>query len=67
MKPKLNPPGTKRLKLNCDILLSSSAVKINLRRYILAPNLAPTTPPILIFGARRQSGKWCVSFAAEPG
>jgi hypothetical protein len=34
MKPKLNPPGTKRLKLNCDTLLSSYAFKVDLRRYI---------------------------------
>jgi hypothetical protein len=33
MKPKLKPPGTKRLKLKCDKLLSTSAFKINLRRY----------------------------------
>ena len=33
MKPKLKPTGTKRLKLNCDKLLSTSAFKINLRRY----------------------------------
>ena len=36
IKPKLKPPGTKRLKLKCDILLSTSAVKFNLRRYTLA-------------------------------
>jgi len=33
MKPKLKPPGTKRLKLNCDTQLSTSAFKFNLRRY----------------------------------
>jgi len=33
MKPKLKPPGTKRLKLECDILLSNSDLKFNLRRY----------------------------------
>ena len=32
-KPKLKPPGTERSKLNCDVLLSTSAFKINLRRY----------------------------------
>jgi len=35
IKPKLKPPGTKRLKLNCDELLSTSAFKFNLRRYNL--------------------------------
>ena len=33
MKPKLTPPGTQRLKLMCDMLLSTSAFKFNLRRY----------------------------------
>ena len=33
--PKLKAPGTKRLNLNYDALLSSFAFKINLRRYIL--------------------------------
>jgi hypothetical protein len=33
MKPKLKPTGTGRLKLKCDILLSCSAFKFNLRRY----------------------------------
>jgi len=39
MKPKLKPPGTKRLKLKCDILLSTDAFKFNLRRYILVESL----------------------------
>ena len=34
IKPKLKPPGTKRLKLKYDILLSTSAFKFNLRRFI---------------------------------
>jgi hypothetical protein len=33
MEPKLKPPRTKRLKLKCDTLLSTSAFKSNLRRY----------------------------------
>jgi hypothetical protein len=33
VKPKLKLPGTKRLKLKCNILLSTSALKFNLRRY----------------------------------
>jgi len=33
IKTKLTPPGTKRLKVKCDLLLSTSAFKINLRRY----------------------------------
>jgi len=33
MKLKLKPPGTYRLKLNCDDPLSIFAFKFNLRRY----------------------------------
>jgi hypothetical protein len=40
MKPKFKPPGTKRLKLECDILLSASAFKFNLRRYTRGRTLA---------------------------
>jgi len=36
IKPKLKAPGTKRLKLEYDYLLSSFAFKINLRRYTVA-------------------------------
>jgi hypothetical protein len=36
MKPMLKPPRTKRLKLKCDILLSSYSFKFNLRRYTSA-------------------------------
>jgi hypothetical protein len=32
VEPKLKPPGTKLLKL-CDVILSTSAFKFNLRRY----------------------------------
>jgi len=34
VKPKLKPPGFTRLRLKCDMLLSTSAFKGNLRRYI---------------------------------
>jgi hypothetical protein len=33
IKPTLKAPGTKRLKLNYDELLSNFAFKFNLRRY----------------------------------
>jgi len=36
IKPTLSAPRTKRLKLNCDDLLSSFAFKLNLRRYTKA-------------------------------
>jgi len=35
IRPKLKPPGTEGLKVKCDILLSTSAFKFNLRRYTL--------------------------------
>ena len=38
MKPTLQAPGTKRLKLNCDEPLSSFAVDSYLRRYIWEHN-----------------------------
>jgi len=33
IKPKLKIHGIRRLKLTCDVLLSTSAFKFNLRRY----------------------------------
>ena len=33
IKPILRPPGSKHLKLNCDVLLSTFAFKFNLRRF----------------------------------
>ena len=33
IKPKLKPPGSKLLKLKCDVLPSNFAFKFNLRRY----------------------------------
>ena len=33
IKPKLKPPGSKRLKLKCDVPLPNVAFKFNLRRY----------------------------------
>jgi len=35
IKPKLKPRRIKRLKLKCDVLLSTSAFKVNLRRYTM--------------------------------
>jgi len=40
IKPTLKAPGTKRLTLRCDTLLSTSAYKFNLRRYKLAVDLS---------------------------
>jgi hypothetical protein len=45
IKPKLKPPGTKRLKPKCDILLSTSAFKFSLRRYTSLPPRPPCPPP----------------------
>ena len=33
MQPKLKPPGTERLKLKCDIMLTKPALKFNMRHY----------------------------------
>jgi hypothetical protein len=40
IKPVLKAPGTKRLKLKYDVLLSSFAFNFNLRRYVMVH--APT-------------------------
>jgi len=40
IKTKLKPPGTKLLKLNCDLLLSTFAFKLNLCRYTMAYEVA---------------------------
>ena len=42
MKPKLKPPGTRRLKLKHEELLSNFGFKFNLRSYI------PETMPRLL-------------------
>ena len=39
IKLTVKAPGTKRLKLKCDKLLSTSAFKLNLRRYTKAADL----------------------------
>ena len=38
----LKPPGSKHLKLKCDIVLSTFAFKFNLRRYSMAWHAAGT-------------------------
>ena len=43
IKPTLKPPGTKRLKLKYDELLSSFAFNFNLRRYTTVPGTATRT------------------------
>jgi pyrroline-5-carboxylate reductase len=43
IKPKSKPPGTERLKPKCDVLLSTSAFKFNLRRYSMVTSPAGTT------------------------
>jgi hypothetical protein len=42
MRPKLKPPGAKRLKLMSDVPLSTSAFRFNLRRYNMAEYLGVT-------------------------
>jgi len=42
IKPTLAAPGTKRLKLKCDKLLSSFAFNFNLRRYVTATAIYAT-------------------------
>jgi len=44
VKPMLKPPGTKHLKLKCDILLSTSAFRFHLRRYSTGSSARSLTP-----------------------
>jgi len=49
IKPELKPPGTERLKLMCDTLVSTFAFKFRLRRYI--QGLAQATNIVFSNGA----------------
>ena len=51
MKPKLKPPGSKRLKLQCDDLLSNFAFKFNLRRYIEVPSFQAPDEALVVLMA----------------
>ena len=62
LKPKLKPPGSKRLKLKCDTLLSTSAFKFNLRRYTLALEMREK-----IAGATSDSAEAVREFAVAGG
>ena len=52
IKPNLKPPGTKRLKLGYDGLLSNFGFKFNLRRYTGAGGGAARSQPLLHDDAR---------------
>jgi hypothetical protein len=56
IKPKLKPPGTKRLKLNCETLLSTSAFNFNLRRYNKASVAAVDNADIIAAAAAVSAG-----------
>jgi hypothetical protein len=51
INPKLKPPGTNCLKLKCDILLSTSAFKFNLRRYDSGGTGAVVLAAVSVWGA----------------
>jgi len=40
MNPTLKPPGTKHLKLKCDVLLSAFAFNLDLRRYNMVDDVS---------------------------
>jgi len=52
LKPKLKPPGTNRLKLMCDIPVSHSAFKFNLRRYTVEAEFSTLTRQADIMSAQ---------------
>ena len=45
IKPTLKAPGTKRLRLKCDKLLSHFAFNFNLRRYTKVTSNKPAVGP----------------------
>ena len=55
MKPKLKPPGTKRLKLEYDGLLSNLGFKFNLRRYNLEQQCAKLAISVAKEGERQRT------------
>ena len=60
IKPKLNAPGTKHLKLKCDELLSNFAFKFSLRRYIMRQYLAALEAGLTLvnYSAQRKRFLW---------
>jgi hypothetical protein len=60
VKPKLEPPGTKRLKLNFDTLLSTSAFKFNLRRYIKLVKINTENYPKIASSYKVEAGPACL-------
>jgi len=55
VKPKLKPPGRERLKLKCDVLLSTFAFKFNLRRYDMGAFFNNTLRENLTYGRAWQN------------
>jgi len=53
IKPTLKAPGSKRLKLNCDELLSSFAFKFNVRRYT---SVGDRIPYVIVKAAKNAKG-----------
>jgi hypothetical protein len=77
IEPTLKPPGTKHLKLKCDILLSTFAFKFNVRRYdmeliafraraaVLAQDLACTAAMTMALTDATGRGATLVHFSAQ--
>ena len=57
IRPKLKAPGTKRLKLKSDELLSNFAFKFNLRRYTEVPVLPLPQQPDHLRSVRGGRGR----------
>ena len=55
MKPIWKPPGNKHLKLQCDIVLSTFALKFNLRRYMKVTGIQNmgNTVSVLVRGSNK--------------
>jgi hypothetical protein len=70
MKINLKPPGTKRLKLQSDVLLSTSAFKFNLRRYtgVIRENMNMERRKVWLPGKDGLTDKvrWCRLTVSKP-
>ena len=67
IKPTLKPPGAKRLKRHCDVLLSTVAFKFNLRFYITETPLLDRLLDALGRGLHSSTFRLNVSALCEMG
>ena len=65
IKPKLKPPGTKRLKLGYEELISNFAFKFNLRHYTMGFNRVHITQQVESSVARWKQARYRLPHTAR--